>query len=406
MAVSGGTILWLKALAGQAFSMDDLTGILFVFGAVIVGGLIFVQQPRNRVGQLFLGIGVLWAVSGLLLAIDRYLLAGSGEITDFISWTGWIGSTFSGVAWILAVTFLFLLFPDGQLPSRGWRFVGWFTGITIFVGLAGLAAAPGPLSQLPEVANPLGRPQLAGFVALTERTEILMVADIIACLFSVFYRYRSAGPAVRLQIRWLAYTGLLLAFIFFFQHYAQQTWGEASPVNIAASAVGGLIFSLFPAITGLAILRYRLWDLDLIVRRTLQYSLLTGVLALLYFGGVVLLEGLLEPLTGEGGSPLVTVLTTLGIAALFNPLRTRIQAFIDRRFYRRKFDAEKTLAGFATAARDEVDLERMTTALLSLVQETMQPARASLWLQRQAAGRSGTAGMRPLPETDREGAPV
>lgn len=140
-------------------------------------------------------------------------------------------------------------------------------------------------------------------------------------------------------------------------------------------------FLMIPLGIGISILRHRLYDIDVIIRRTLQYAFLTGLLALAYFGGVVVLQTLFNPLTGSTNSPLVTVITTLGIAALFNPLRHRVQDFIDRRFYRKKYNAEQALAQFAATARDEVDMEKLTAALLRVVEETVQPEKASLWLK-------------------------
>jgi hypothetical protein len=130
----------------------------------------------------------------------------------------------------------------------------------------------------------------------------------------------------------------------------------------------------------LTVFKFRLYDIDIIIRRTLQYAIVTGLLALTYFGGIIILQGILGPLTGEFNSPVVTVITTLGIAALFNPLRIRVQDFIDRRFYRRKYDAEQTLAQFAETARDEVDMEKLTAALLGVVEKTVQPEQLSIWI--------------------------
>ena len=137
---------------------------------------------------------------------------------------------------------------------------------------------------------------------------------------------------------------------------------------------------IFPAGIAVAILRYRLYDIDVIIRRTLQYALLSGILILVYLGGVLLIQSVIRSVAGNPDTPLVTVITTLGVAALFNPLRTRVQDFIDRRFYRRKYDAEKAYSKFVFTARDEIDIERLTEVLLGVVDETMQPEHVSLWL--------------------------
>jgi hypothetical protein len=188
-------------------------------------------------------------------------------------------------------------------------------------------------------------------------------------------RYRRAAGVERKQIKWLLYA-ISLFGIFYIPYMLFQSWGEQ---------IWGLFINLWliaiPLAIGIAILRYRLFDIDLIIRKTLQYTLLTGLLALVYFGSVILLQSLVENLTGEQ-SPLVIVLSTLVIAALFNPLRSRIQDFIDRRFFRKKYNAEQALAQFAATARDEVDMDKLTAALLRVVEESVQPEKVSMWMQR------------------------
>jgi threonine/homoserine efflux transporter RhtA len=207
---------------------------------------------------------------------------------------------------------------------------------------------------------------------------VTVTAFAVLCVLSLLYRYRSADHREQNQIKWLLYAAgffvlnLVLGFL----------WGELG--NQWASLGTALLFlsiMLMPIAIAIAILRYRLYDIDVIIRKTLQYALLTAFLALVYFGSVIFLQSLTENLFGEQ-SPLVIVLSTLAIAALFNPLRTRIQDFIDRRFYRKKYDAEQALAQFAATVRDEVDMQKLSAWLLELVEESMQPEKTSLWLKK------------------------
>ncbi len=377
---SGMAIAWLSLQTGR-LSINDLSGILFVLGAVAVGSLILLRRPDNRIGALFGGIGVLWAVSNALLSFAIYLLATHGVGTGFVSWLGLAGSWMSDLAWISSVTFLFLLFPDGRLPSNRWRVVSWFTGGVISIGLALSLIEPGPLSQLPQMDNPLGQPGLAWLVDFSDRLEFAFVASVLACLVSIFLRYRRAAQGIRRQIKTVAYASLVLAFIYLSQDLVIVLWGADSSLSSLVDATGAIVFSAFPWMIGIAVLRHRLFDIDLIIRRTLQYTLLTGLLALAYFGGVIVLQEILGSRTGELNSPLVTVVTTLGVAALFNPLRVRTQAFIDRRFFRQKYDAERILAGFASLARDEVDMDRLAGALSSVVDEVFRPRQIEIRLR-------------------------
>jgi hypothetical protein len=202
------------------------------------------------------------------------------------------------------------------------------------------------------------------------------------------YRYRSvSGPGERQQTKWvmsalsltfLAMSGILLSWAFLPGNRDLGIGGALA--ELIPNLIGSIAFSVIPLGIGFSILRYRLWDIDIIIRRTVQYVVVTAVLLLIYFGSVTLLQSTLTGLTSSQ-SPLVIVLSTLLIAALFNPLRTRVQAFIDRRFYRNKYDAAQMLARFAQTAQEEVDMERISAALVAVVEETMQPEQTSLWLK-------------------------
>ncbi|MGD2156511.1 MAG: hypothetical protein PVG14_01855 [Anaerolineales bacterium] len=270
--------------------------------------------------------------------------------------------------------FSFLVFPDGRFIPSWTRWLGFIWAVYIV-----LAALFQPLRIT------------ASLLWVTE-TQALVFAWailwllIIAAVQVYRYRYRSS-PTQRQQTKWVVYglgvtigLDLLVIAPVSLLPYLQQPLRTIMAARIVAFSVilfGQIALSL--AIAN-AILRSRLWDIDIIIRRTLQYALLIGILALIYFGGVVLIQSIFSGLTGSADSPLITVLSTLAIAALFNPLRGRIQDFIDRRFYRHKYDAEQTLAQFAATARDEVDMDMLTSTLLSVVEDTMQPERVSLWL--------------------------
>jgi hypothetical protein len=239
--------------------------------------------------------------------------------------------------------------------------------------------APGSGTAAWQVPNPIGFLKIEWIEAATGPLLILFPLWIILCAASLFVRFRRAGGVEREQIKWLFYAGAVFV-VFYAPSFIGNTYSQAENLWNLLLPIG---MSTFPVAIAIAILRYRLYDIDIIIRRTLQYAMLTGLLALVYFGSVVLLQSLVENLTGEQ-SPIVIVLSTLVIAALFTPLRQRIQAFVDRRFYRRKYDAEQALGQFATTVRDEVDMDLLNAALLQVVEETMQPEGISLWLhQRQ-----------------------
>ena len=260
--------------------------------------------------------------------------------------------------------------------------MAWLTVAFVFVGVISGAFSTGPVEGLGPIRNPLGIdgfPNVYGAVL-----DIMAPVLLVAAAASVFVRLRYAMGEERQQIKWFAYAaaatviGLVLAYVIP-TVIDTSLWFER-----AGHAVLIAVIPAIPISIGIAILRHRLYDIDLIINRTLVYGLLTATLVALYLGAVVLLQRLFVLLTDER-STLAVVASTLLIAALFTPLRRRIQSFIDRRFYRSKYDARKTLEAFSTQLRDETDLEALSDNLVGVVRETMQPAHVSLWLRPETA---------------------
>jgi hypothetical protein len=236
--------------------------------------------------------------------------------------------------------------------------------------------------------NPFSIPALTAFDEhLATLFFLLTLALSLISAFSLVLRFRRSSGDEREQIKWFASAGAFLAVAFLI---APLIWNTPALNNtLLWPALFLTAITLVPISIGVAILKYRLYDIDIIIRRTLVYSILTGFLGLVYFGIVSLLEQLFTALTGQRQSEIVTIVSTLAIAALFNPLRRRVQALIDRRFYRRKYDAQKVLAAFGATVRDEVELDKLTSELVTVVDETMQPAGVGLWLKPLKESRSG-----------------
>ena len=344
-----------------------------------VGAIVASRRPENPVGWLLclwaLGESIYhfsgqYAIYALLVQPDSLP---AGEAFAWVS--SWLVFIVIGLS-VLSI----LLFPTGRPPSRRWRWVTWLTVAFVLVGAVSGAFSSGPVEGLGPIRNPLG---IEGFSNFFNSILLNMVALVlvVAAALSVFVRLHRATGIERQQIKWFAYAtaaavmGLVLAEII----------PDVIDVPLWFERMGNAIFlSLIPAIPismGIAILRYRLYDIDIIINRTLVYGTLTATLALVYFGVVTTTQALFRTLTGQQELPqLVVVASTLVIAALFNPLRRGIQSFIDRRFYRSKYDARKTLESFAAKLRNETDLEALNEDLVGVVRETIRPAHVSLWL--------------------------
>jgi hypothetical protein len=279
--------------------------------------------------------------------------------------------------------FLLLLFPDGRFISRGWSLAGWVLGVTVVFAAASKALVPGRIP--PGLDNPLAPSGVAGevFRVLDSVTDVLALPAFVLAVAGLAVRLRRSRGVERQQLKWFTYCAALVGAGFGAGVFV------SGPVGGLAFLVGLLALAGLPIAAGIAILRYRLYDIDVIVNRTLVYGSLTVALVALYFGGIVVLQRLFVVLTGREELPQIAIVaSTLVIAALFNPLRRRIQSFIDRRFYRSKYDAATTLEEFGATLRAATDLDGLREELTGVVRETVQPAHVSLWLA-PARGKEG-----------------
>jgi hypothetical protein len=343
-----------------------------------VGAFVASRRPNNPVGRLLYAVGFVFGLQGFATAYADYvLLVRPGSLPGgvYMAYISQTGMMVAAVA--LAAVLLVLVFPDGRLPDRAFRAVPW-------VALGGSATLALWTAVAQEnfgryrYANPFfeGGALGAFFDTMGRLGGSALFGCAVAAVISVFVRLRSADGEKRQQIKWFAYAAAVLlgCLTLFPLMWVVPLWAIFLIVVIGLSAM--------PVAVGIAVLRYRLYDIDRIINRTLVYGALTAALVAVYFGGVTTTQDILRALTGQEQQPqLAIVISTLVIAALFNPLRRRIQSFIDRRFYRRKYDARKTLEAFAATLRDETDLEALSGDLVGVVKETVQPAHASLWLR-------------------------
>jgi hypothetical protein len=355
---------------------NTLGALLFSTVGAIVGS----RRPQNPVGWLLCLVGLAFAVAHFSSQYAIYALLArpnslpAGEAMAWVS--SWILPPIIGLQ-----VFSFLLFPTGRLPSRRWRWLAWLTAAFVVAGMISSAFSLGANTGLGPVQNPLG---IEGISRIYD--GILLAASpglYVAVAFSLFVRLRRAGGVERQQIKWFAYA--VVATV------VGTTVAYAIPEMIDTPLwfdwIGyALVVVTTPAIPvsiGIAILRYRLYDIDRIINRTLVYGALTVTLALFYFGVVTATQAVFQGFTGEEDLPQLAVVgSTLAIAALFNPLRRRIQDFIDRGFYRRKYDAARTLEDLSAKLRNETDLGTLSGDILRVVRDTMQPEHTSLWLRR------------------------
>ena len=355
----------------------------------LVGIAIASRHPRNAVGWICLVIGVGIPVTIAASEYARYTLEtepgalpAGAAVASMASWD-WI-------VWVgLLVIYLALFFPNGRLPSRRWRLVAWVGGVGLVLVAVSAAFLPGEIYEFPGVRNPLGWEAGKGLLDAVSGVGFAMfVLSVPASASSMAVRFRRAGAAEREQIKWFALAAAILAALFVPVAIASSispSYEETARGVLIAQDVLTLVFAAPAIATGIAILRYRLYDIDVVINRTLVYGALTATLAGAYLGSVLLLQLVLSGVTESSG--LAVAASTLAVAGLFRPARTRIQEAVDRRFYRRKYDAARTLTHFGARLRDEVDLDALGSTLRRVVTETMQPAHVSLWLRAPEARR-------------------
>ncbi len=393
--------LWVVAVV-TAWATRDLEGseslgssgadLLVTVGIAVVllmfpvaGVVIATRQPANPIGWLLLAIGVGW---GLLAGATGYadyglrLHPGSLPAAD-------IAAALTVVVWAppvgLTGTFLLLLFPDGRLPGRRWRWVA-FVGAAATAGcIAAGMLNPDALDDgtYAPTRNPMGIDGLGPVVAVLDYAVLVLAVMMVASASSLVVRFRRAGRAEREQVKWLAAAAAVSAWIYLVDLCISVTVTGSGPEPVWRVLLDDtfvLSLGLIPIAIGIAVLRYRLYEIDVIIRRTLVYAALVSALALLYFAGVFGIQAAVRSLSGQSGTLAVTV-STLLVAAAFQPLRTRIQRGVDHRFYRGRYDAARTLEAFSGRLREQVDIEAVSGEVLGVVRETLQPAHASLWIR-------------------------
>ena len=354
-------------------SLDLVTGLTFIIAFATVGALLAWKKPGNPIGWLLSGSGLAYALGG----VSEMLIHFPGMMT-LGNWLGW--------TWLVGLglcVFVVLLFPAGRLPSRRWRPVAWAAGAALAGWVLGNAFAPTITSASQPLSNPVGVSGAPGkiFAVMAGVSAALIAATALAALLSLVFRYRKAQAAERAQLRWLVYAGALTAAAVVAGLLAAQIVGTNSTITNLQNALGSGAAALVPVAIGIAVLRYRFYDIDRIISRTVAYAIVTGLLVGVYAGLVLLATRVLRVHT-----PVAVAAATLAAAALFNPVRRRVQHQVDRRFNRARYDADQIAAAFAARLKDTVDLSSVRDDLTGIVAHALEPAHVSVWISRPQGG--------------------
>jgi hypothetical protein len=355
----------------QPALVDYVANLLFP----LIAGLIAYRRPRNRVGWLLLGYSLAVAAASFVASWGHHGVVWDPGSLPLAGAAVWLSAGF----WMTGLVFLpmmFLRFPTGELLSPRWRWAQWLCLlplVIVTVPAVSLIGEPAPLIVEAFLEdNPVAR--LEGARVIFEFALVSLVLVTLLSLISLVLRYRRSPGLERLQLKWVMWAAGLLVL--------SGVWEGIVGSSALTSAVSAVVFAAIPVSIAIAVLRYRLYEIDRLINRTLVYAALTALLAAAYLGIVVALQNVIP---GADDSDLTIAGSTLAVAALFRPLRARIQGFIDRRFYQRKYDTQQTLESFSSRLREDVDLDHLSADLLRVVHSTMQPAHASLWLKEKRA---------------------
>ena len=349
--------------------VNGAVGIVFIGAFATVGALLAWKRPENPIGWLLSAIGLGYAV-----AVFSVFLAHFPRTVALASWLGFLYLLGFGLC-VLVV----LLFPTGTLPSRRWRPVAWAAWAGVAAWVLGCAFAPTIVTTSPATPNPVGVTGPAGdiFKVLAAGGALLFVVTGLAAVLSLVFRYRRAQTAERAQLRWLVYAGALIVVAVLAASLAEPVIGPGTSANNLQNALGTGAVALVPVAIGIAVLRYRLYDIDRIISRTVAYAIVTGLLAGVYAGLVLLATHVLKV-----HGPVAVAAATLAAAALFTPVRRRVQSRVDRQFNRARYDADQIAAAFAARLKDTVDLGSVRDDLTGIVSRALEPAHVSVWISR------------------------
>ena len=346
--------------------------VVLALAVALNGAVILWHRPRNPIGWVLCASGVVGCAEHLAGSYAAAAIYGGG-VGPFGPAAAWIFSWLEVFHLAPLGTFALLLFPDGRLPSPRWRPVAWGSALSMGALAVGLAFLPASVPEI-GIPNPLGQSDLGGqALVLVSLGFVLLALSSLLCALSLFLRYRRSSGIERQQIKWVAFASVFVVCV------------VAIVVLGVPLGIGALIASFaavpLPTAIAIALIRYRLYDIDVLIKRTLVYGATTATIAVTFFVGIVALQGALRPLTS--GSELAVAVSTLVSFALFQPIRRRVQDAVDRRFDRSRYDAAQIVDAFANELRDEVDLDALSAGLVSAVNRTMAPAHASLWLRPQ-----------------------